>query len=158
MEAQHFKDALSQWATGVTVVTTVHAGQRVGITASSFTSVGLTPPQILVCVAHKLYTHQAILASGHFAVNILHTGQQELGMRFAGMVPEIADRFAGSDWVTAVTGAPILVDALGWVDCTIAQAITSGDHTIFIGDVVEAGSNATGEPLLYFNRRWRSLA
>ena len=79
-------------------------------------------------------------------------------MRFAGMVPEIADRFAGSDWVTAVTGAPILVGALGWVDCTISQAITSGDHTIFIGDVVEAGANATGEPLLYFNRQWRSLA
>ena len=158
MEAQHFKDALSQWATGVTVVTTVHEGQRVGITASSFTIVRLTPPQILVCVAHKLYTHQIILASGCFAVNILHTGQQEVGMRFAGMVPEVADRFAGSEWVTDITGAPVLVGALGWVDCTVAQAITSGDHTIFIGDVVGAGANATGEPLLYFDRRWRSLA
>ena len=109
MEAQHFKDALSQWATGVTVVTTVHAGQRVGITASSFTSVGLTPPQILVCVAHKLYTHQAILASGHFAVNILAEDQKAVSGLFASRAP---DKFAQCAWTPGPSDIPLIDGAL----------------------------------------------
>jgi flavin reductase (DIM6/NTAB) family NADH-FMN oxidoreductase RutF len=157
MDVQSFKDALAHWTSGVTVVTTQMDGRPVGITASSLTSVSLAPPQILICVARKLYTHQAIEQSGVFAVNILGTDHLEWGMRFAGMMPELADRFAGIELQRGITGAPILPDVLGWLDCRLRHAYDGGDHTIFVGEVMAAGATEERSPLLYFNRTWRQL-
>jgi len=157
MDVQSFKDALAHWTSGVTVVTTQMDGRPVGITASSLTSVSLAPPQILICVARKLYTHQVIEQSGVFAVNILGTDHLEWGMRFAGMTPELADRFADIELQRGVTGAPILPDVLGWLDCRLRHAYDGGDHTIFVGEVVAAGATEERSPLLYFNRTWRQL-
>ncbi len=157
VDVQDFKNAMAHWATGVTVVTTFSEGQHVGITASSLTSLSAEPPQILISVASKLYTHAAILAGGVFAVNILSAEQVEWGMRFAGMVPELADRFAGIEFDTATSGCAILPGVLGWLDCRVRHAYDGGDHTIFVGEVVAAGFQ-TGAPLLYFNRNWRQLS
>jgi flavin reductase (DIM6/NTAB) family NADH-FMN oxidoreductase RutF len=121
------------------------------------TSLSLEPPQILICVARKLYTHAAILESGVFVVNILNVEQVEWGMRFAGMIPENGDRFEDIDFDTATTGCAILPGVLGWLDCTVRQAYDGGDHTIFVGEVVAAGFE-NGPPLLYFNRHWRQLS
>lgn len=152
-----FKQALAQWASGVTIVTTREGDHRVGITASSLTSVSLEPPLILVCVARKLHMHQAIGDSGIFAVNILAAEHLELGMRFAGMFPQITDRFAGIGFHEAVTGAPIFSAALAWLDCRLASAHDAGDHTIFVGEVQAAGTRGSGTPILYYNRHWRQL-
>jgi flavin reductase (DIM6/NTAB) family NADH-FMN oxidoreductase RutF len=157
IDVQSFKNTLAHWASGVTVVTTQVDGHPVGITASSLTSVSLDPPQILICVARKLYTHQAIEQSGVFAVNILGADHLEWGMRFAGMMPEHHDRFAGIELQQGVTGAPILSDVLGWLDCRVRNAYDGGDHTIFVGEVLAAGSTEERSPLLYFNRTWRQL-
>jgi flavin reductase (DIM6/NTAB) family NADH-FMN oxidoreductase RutF len=155
VDAQLFKDALARWASGVTVVTTVREGVFKGTTASSFTSVSLDPPLILICLAQNLYTHRLLQETGIFAVSILRNDQLKLGKMFAGMYPEIEDRFAEINVQTAVTGCPILSDAMGWVDCTIAQQIPAGDHTIFVGKVEAAGNYVSdGEPLLYYNRQW----
>lgn len=154
-EPQDFKDALSKWATGVTVVTTLNeTGHPHGMTVSSFTSVSLNPPLILFCANKAKYGHQAIMESGIFAVNILGVPQMAWGKRFAGMYPDIEDRFADISYKTAVTGAPVFPEALGWVDCRVYQRHEAGDHTIFIGQVEAAGSSATGDALLYFNRQW----
>lgn len=153
----NFKNAMAQWASGVTVVTSTHAGGHVGITASSFSSVSLTPPRILICVAKKLFTHGIIEQSGAFAVNILGAQHLEWGMRFAGMFPEMEDRFAGIEYTTKVTGCAILPGVPGWLDCRLAHAYDGGDHTIFVGDVVEAGAESAADPILYFNRSWRRL-
>jgi flavin reductase (DIM6/NTAB) family NADH-FMN oxidoreductase RutF len=159
MDAVRFRETMAQWASGVTVVTTVYDGKIIGITASSFTSVSADPPTILVCVAKKLYTHQVIKQSQVFAVNILHTAQLEWGLRFAGMIPEISDRFAGIEWAKAVTGSPVLPDVMGWLDCRLLHSYDGGDHTIFVGEVAACGNqDADLEPLLYYNRQWRQLA
>lgn len=159
VDAQTFRTTLAQWASGVTVVTTLHEGQRLGITASSFSSVSLTPPRILICVAKRLFTHQAVLSSGIFAVNILAADQQQVGMRFAGMLPEQEDRFAGLAMTTAQTGAPLLAGTLGWLDCRLSATHDGGDHSIFVGDVVAAwGQEDDAAPILYYHRRWRALA
>ena len=157
IDPQTFRSTLSHWASGVTVVTTQLNEQRVGITASSFSSLSLEPPQILICVAKKLYTHQLIEQSRIFAVNILGVEQLEWGMRFAGMIPEIEDRFQGIDVQRAVTGAPILTNALAWLDCILRDSHDSGDHTIFIGEVMATQATAQGNPLLYYQRNWRQL-
>lgn len=167
VDSQTFRNALAHWSSGVTIVTTrdttlgaeQRAGRHVGITASSLTSVSLNPPQILICVASKLYTHEVIQRSGVFAVNILHEGQLEWGMRFAGMLPEVEDRFADITTSTAVTGSPILPDVLGWLDCKVSHAYEGGDHTIYVGEVLAAGyRDDIAAPLLYFHRHWRHLA
>lgn len=158
IDSQSFRAALAQWASGVTVVTTTQGEQNIGITASSFCSVSLEPPRILICVAKRLYTHKVIEQTGIFAVNILSSSQEDLGMRFAGKVPEGEDRFAGIEISRAVTGAPLLPDVLGWLDCRLQDAFDGGDHTIFVGGVVAAHAVDEGEPILYYNRQWRQLA
>lgn len=158
IDAQTFKDVLARWGSGVTIVTTVHEGNWKGTTASSFSSVSLEPPMVLVCLAKKLYTHTLVSEAGVFAANILKTEQLEIGKLFAGMYPDIEDRFAENDWETAVTGAPVLPSALGWVDCKIAHAHDSGDHTIFVGAVQAGGVSGDDDPLLYFNRQWGQFA
>ena len=162
VDVQLFKATMAQWASGVTVVTTNLAGERVGITASSFASLSLEPPRVLVCVAKRLYTHHVIEQSQVFAVNILAADQLAWGMRFAGVMPEKEDRFAGIAVETAATGSPLLPGVLGWVDCELRHAYDGGDHTIFVGEVVAAWAiDATREdklPILYHNRQWRQLA
>ncbi len=155
IDSNAFKRTLAQFASGVTVVTTLAEGQPIGMTASSFSSLSMEPPLVLVCLNKKLYTHQVIEQSGVFAVNILGAGQRELGMRFAGMLPNIPDRFAGLDHFTAVTGAPILPEVLGWVDCRLWAQYDGGDHSIFVGEVVAVNAAEADTPLLYHNRLWR---
>jgi flavin reductase (DIM6/NTAB) family NADH-FMN oxidoreductase RutF len=152
---QMFKQVMAQWSSGVSVVTTVDGGEWTGVTVSSFNSVSLRPPLVSVCLATNLYTHDVIQNAGVFAVNILSDGQIELGKIFAGMYPDIEDRFAGLNIQTAETGSPILPDVMGWVDCRLWAVYPGGDHTIFIGEVLSGGIHAEAqEPLLYFNRRW----
>lgn len=158
IDPQVYRATLAQWASGVTIVTSIHNGERVGITASSFSSLSLDPPRVLISVAKRLQTHQAIVDSQSFAVSILTTEQQEWGMRFAGMVPEGSDRFAGIEAFTAVTGCPLLPDALAWLDCRVAMAHDGGDHTIFIGEVVAADASGGDNPVIYYHRQWRELA
>lgn len=160
VDVQAYKESMARWATGVSVVTAVapEDGRKVGITVSSLTSVSVEPPEVLISVSKKLFTHSAILATGRFAVSILHADQTEWGMRFAGMVPEVQDRFAGIETVSAVTGCPILAGALAWLDCTVHHTYDAEDHTIFVGEVLAAGRADAGEPLLYYDRKWRTLA
>jgi flavin reductase (DIM6/NTAB) family NADH-FMN oxidoreductase RutF len=150
-----FKRAMGQFASGVTVVTSKHGETPIGITASSFTSLSLEPPLVLVSLNKKLFTHNVIAESGYFAVNVLSARQLEVGMRFAGMKPEIKDRFAGLKTHTAVTGSPLLPDSLAWVDCTVWAMYDGGDHTIFVGEVKDLSVSELDMPLLYHNRLWR---
>ncbi len=153
-----FKEAMSRFASGVTVITTRYNGDIHGMTASSFCSASLNPPLVLVCIARHLRSHQFIEKSGVFAVNILGADQLEWGRRFAGMQPEITDRFVGIKYKVAVTDSPILPGVLGWVDCEVRHAYNGGDHTIFVGEVVAGGTSDKDHPLLYYNRAWRELA
>jgi len=148
-----FKEAMSRWSSGVTVVTSVLDGTWKGTTASSFTSVSAEPPLVLICLARKLYTREVLAQSGVFAVNILSDEQLEIGKLFAGMYPDIEDRFEGKDCFTAETGSPIIPDSLAWVDCEIVSTYEEGDHTIFVGKVLQSDIQ-DGQPLLYHHRQW----
>ncbi len=153
-----FKEVMSQFASGVTVITTHDNGNLHGMTASSFCSVSLEPPLVLVCVAKHVRSHPLIEKSGVFAVNILANEQLDWGMRFAGMIPDIEDRFADIEVIAAVTDSPILPGTLGWVDCELRYAYDGGDHTIFVGEAVAGGVSQKNDPLMYYNRAWRELS
>jgi flavin reductase (DIM6/NTAB) family NADH-FMN oxidoreductase RutF len=152
------REAMRRWATGVTIVSAQHNGQRHGMTVSSFTSVSLSPPLVLVSLEQSTRTHQLLLASGSFGVTILDTSQQEISDQFAGRQTEDVDRFAGLDTHTLVSGAPILDQYLTSLDCRVVSKISMGTHTIFIGEVIALEvNNDQPDPLIYFNRDYRQL-
>jgi flavin reductase (DIM6/NTAB) family NADH-FMN oxidoreductase RutF len=156
---QIFKDVMARWASGVTIITTQHEDAYKGTTASSFTSISLNPATIMVALAQRLYTHEVVRKAGFFAVNIMGADRQKLAETFAGMHPDIEDRFAGDDLLHAQTGAPIFKEARAWFDCRIIETKPIGDHSIFLAEVVAGGiradeSIAQQTPLLYYNRQW----
>ena len=152
------REAMRRWATGVTIVSAQHNGQRHGMTVSSFTSVSLTPPLVLVSLEQSTRTHQLLLASGSFGVTILDASQQEISDQFAGRQTEEVDRFAGQEIHTLISGAPILNQYLTTMDCRVVSKISMGTHTIFIGEVIALEVNDDQQdPLIYFNRAYRKL-
>jgi flavin reductase (DIM6/NTAB) family NADH-FMN oxidoreductase RutF len=150
-----FRHALRCFAAGVTVVTTRDSGGRPsGLTASAFTSVSLDPPLVLVCVDHAAAAHPDFRARGWFAVNVLRREQEALSRRFA---LSGSDKFEGIAWRAGAAGLPLIDGALANLECRIVAAHEAGDHTIFIGQV-EAASTEAGGPLVYFHGRYHGLA
>jgi flavin reductase (DIM6/NTAB) family NADH-FMN oxidoreductase RutF len=98
--------------------------------------------------------HATLTASRHYALNILSESQEHLSRRFALRGPKEVDDVT---WITASSGAPILADALAWVDCRLAEILPGGDHDIFIGEIL-AGDCRDGLPLVYFCGQYRRLA
>ena len=133
-------------------------GERHGLTVSAFASVSPDPPLIAVFIDKRHHAHSLLAQEGAvFAVNVLGADQQELSDRFAWVKDE--DRFAMGNWTTASTGAPVLADALAWMDCTIFAAHPAGTHTIFVGEVQASEAPRPDEaPLVYWNRAYRDLA
>ena len=158
VDSAAFRNVLAQWPSGVTVVTTLVDGVRHGMTASSFSSVSLDPPLVSVCLDRRLYSHTLIAESGVFGVNVLAKDQAEVARVFAGMVPDVEDRFASESWTTAETGVPLLESALGWLDCKVVHEYPGGDHTIFVGEVVAGHAAPRTAPLLFHSRSWGQFA
>jgi flavin reductase (DIM6/NTAB) family NADH-FMN oxidoreductase RutF len=157
--SEEFRDVLRHFPSGVTIVSMLdpESGNPHGLTVSAFASVSPQPPLILVAIDHRSTAYQMLERDGAvFAVNILAHDQVEESNRFAWVKDE--DRFAGGNWGTAVTGAPILKDALAWLDCTIFARHLAGTHTIYIGEVQASDvPRAEEQPLIYWNRGYRSL-
>ena len=151
-----FRDILSQFASGVTVVTTRNGDTLHGLTVSSFCSVSLEPPLILVCIDKKASSHPVLQTSKRFAVNFLTAAQQDISNRFADPRRSPEERFQGLAVRSAVTQSPILPDVLAYLDCEVYAEYDGGDHTIFVGKVV-AGEVGEGTPLLYWYRGYREL-
>lgn len=145
-----YRKVLGQFATGVTLVTTLSDNAPWAMTANSFTSISLNPPIVMVAVTHGLVTNRAIRESGAFAVNILNDDQMWLAKRF-GSRNRPSDQFADVRTDTAITGSPIIQGCLAWVDCRLADLTEQGDHTVFFGRVEEMSLEAHGDPLLYYS-------
>ena len=151
-----FRNTMRYFPAGVTIVT-VRAGEEIhGLTVSAFVSVSPTPPLISVIIDHRGHGHELLeRSSAVFAVNILSEAQESLSARFA---TAHENRFAEGNWGLGVTGAPVLLDALAWLDCTIYSRHTAGTHTIYIGEVQASHVSAEEEnPLIYWNRAYRAL-
>jgi len=152
-----YRQALRHFPAGVTLVT-IQAGDQVhGLTVSAFTSVSPEPPLIAVVIDQRHYAHELLQKEGaSFAVNILAQDHRVLSERFAWL--KDGDRFAQGNWEMAASGAPVLAEALAWLDCSIYARYPAGTHTIFVGRV-EASRVARPDepPLVYWNRGYRQL-
>jgi flavin reductase (DIM6/NTAB) family NADH-FMN oxidoreductase RutF len=154
-DARTLRDALGCFATGVTVVTTRDdAGLPIGLTANSFTAVSLDPPLILFCLAKSSGNLERFRAAEHFAINVLHIGQQPTSGVFA---RSAEDRFQDVAWESWDTGAPVLSGSLASFECATHEVVEAGDHLVFIGRVLRARFEPRRDPLLYFRGKYRRL-
>ena len=151
-----FKLAMSHFASGVTVVTTEHEGTLYGMTVASFASLSLNPPLVLICVEKNVKSHNAIANSAKFGVNMLANDQAEVSGRFASK--KIDDKFAGVAWQPGSDlGVPLLDGAICAIECRLHNQLPGGDHTIFVGEVVNV-QTTEAPPLVYFRSGYRALA
>lgn len=150
-----FRAALSRFASGVSVVTTIDGnGIFHGITVSAFCSVSLEPPLVLICVEKTTGSHAAIAASEFFAVNILSVGQEGISERFASLTN---NKFDGVETRPGIGNVPIFEHALVNIECSLRSSHEGGDHTIFVGEVIKL-SIRDSSPLVYFHGNYHTLA
>lgn len=152
VDAATFRHALGTFASGVTVVAVRDAdGMDHGMTVSAFSSVSLQPPLVLVCIDHAATIAARIATATHLGISVLGGEQAALSRRFAD--PD-ADRFDGVPVVRGATGVPLLGGAIAHLECRIVARYEGGDHTIVVGEVVEA-SATDDHPLVHFRGEYR---
>jgi flavin reductase (DIM6/NTAB) family NADH-FMN oxidoreductase RutF len=147
------RDVMRTFPQGVVVVTAMGKEGPRGITVSSFISLSLTPPLVLVSIATTSQAHDAI-DHGAFVVNVLGEDQGKLSDHFA--LPNLTsgDQF---DRVESEGSPPVLADCLGYLHCRVVERITHADHTLFIGEVEQSIIGREGRPLVFFSRQYWGL-
>jgi len=157
--SEQYRDAMRHFPSGVTIVTMLspQSEEPHGLTISSFASISPKPPLIMVAIDHRAGAYPVLESDGAvFAVNILAQDHLNLSNRFAWVKDE--DRFAEGEWEPALTGAPVLKDALAWLDCTVYARHQAGTHTLYIGEVQASSVPRSDDPpLIYWNRGYRWL-
>lgn len=154
VEQRDFRDTLARWPSGVTVVTALHEGEPVGMTAASFSSLSLDPPLVLVCIADTAFSHEGLCGAEGFAVHILGAEQAEMSAVFS---RPGAEKFASYPYESGPFGAPLLPFGVARLVCARHSALNGGDHTILVGRVVSTELAGT-DPLLYCNRGYGRLS
>lgn len=149
IDPRAFRNALGQFCTGITIITTEHDGEPVGFACQSFAALSLDPPLVLFCPTKQSRSWQAIEASGKFCVNILAESQQDVCARFGSREP---DKFAGVGWEPSLLGSPILANSLAHIDCTVASVVDGGDHFVVFGAVHSLSDvpEVKPRPLLFY--------
>jgi flavin reductase (DIM6/NTAB) family NADH-FMN oxidoreductase RutF len=150
MEDRLFRDAMGKFATGVTVLLTENAGEIYGMTANGFMSVSINPKLVVISIGHKARFLEKVSQSKQYTVNILAQGQEHYSRHFAGRPNEkvIFDSLAQ---------LPVLPGAIAQVACEVVAEHVAGDHTLFIGRVIDLKIDDK-EPLLFFGGQYRQLA
>ncbi len=155
--ADQLRAAMRAWTSGVTVVTAVHNGEQHGMTVSSFTSVSLAPPMIIISLQTASRTHDVVAKAGAFGVTILAAGQRELAERFASQQVTMEERLDGIETETLATGAPLIKGGLAYLDCRVRQSIAVGMNTVFLAEVIAVRGDDHDAPLVYHDRDYRRL-
>lgn len=158
VSSELFRRVMGSFPTGITVITAEREpGQVHGMTANSLTSVSLDPLLILVCVDQNARLLSYLKAQRRFGVNILKDSQQQISELFAKPQQDPAEEaHLGIHFRWTETGIPLLKDALAHLACNVVAQYTSGDHTIFVGEV-ESLELKDGEPLVYHRGKYRTL-
>ncbi|NRB53438.1 MAG: flavin reductase family protein [Saprospiraceae bacterium] len=157
MDTLELRKVMGQFATGVTVITTQSGEDHFGFTANSYTSVSLEPPLILFCLHKDSKGCPVFLKNGAFAVNILADDQVEISNGFANRALSAEERFELISYTKGKSGSPIIDEAMGYLDCRLSSSLESGDHVIFIGEVIDMGQHPDKRPLIYFQGGYREL-
>ena len=143
------REVMAAYPTGITVVADRdESGRPYGLTVNSFTSVSLDPPLVLVCIGQASSWHDILVTASGFTVNLLSAGQERVAKRFSRDPSE--GRFEDVGWVPSPSGRPVLEGAVAWLDCSLDEVVSGGDHSILIGRVESSG--LSDRPSLVFHR------
>ena len=154
VDKAEFCRTCAKFPTGVTVVTVLDAdGSPHGMTASSFTSVSLDPPLVLVCVDHRAKVLEHLRGTEHLGINVLSEGQHELSAHFA---RRGQNRFDGVEWYAGHAGVPLIPGVLASLECRMHRLVDAGDHAILIAEVLGV-SHREGRPLVYYGSGYHKL-
>ena len=142
------KAILRHFPYGLYVITVAHDGEEHGMTANWLTQAAFDPPMAVVAIENTSKTIGMIRDSHYFAINLLHSSQRDLAARLGRSSEQAPQKLKGIKTKPApVSATPVLVDALGWVECRVVATLPAGDHTLVLGEIVGAGVEHDGEPL-----------
>lgn len=147
---------MGQFATGVTVVTTLDGDRPAGITVNALTSVSLEPAIVMIALDRRRFIVPLVERLGRYAINVLAEDQQALSDCFAGAdVTPGRDAFCGAAWHLGQTGLPLLDGVIGAMECTVVERFEVGDHLLYVGHVDALAMDEThAPPLLYHRKRY----
>lgn len=155
IDQRQYRDVIGRFATGVTVVTFQSDEATRGMTANAVSSLSLDPTLLIVCVEKKASVHAQLEQADAFAVNILAEEQIDIAKAFA---RHGVEGMQGVPYTIGVTGAPIIDGVLAWFECDIHERLNGGDHTIFVGRVVELSlERPDADPLLFFGGAYHAI-
>ena len=156
IDPRELRNAFGCFATGVTIITTVdNAGDPIGITANSFSSLSLDPPLVLFCLDLKSNSFDAFHQNQNFVVNVLREDQQDLSNVFA---KSGGDKWNGVGFQTWDTGCPVFEDCIANMECEVASIAEGGDHVIIVGKVIRMRyEDGDCRPLLFYRGRYGQI-
>lgn len=152
-QARLFRDVLSQYGSGVTVITTVKDGEPVGMTCQSFVSVSLDPPLVAFLPTKQSRAFASVKETGRFCANFLAADQVAISNVMASRAD---DKFAGLAWTESKGGSALLDGVVGYTDCEVHEIHDAGDHWIVVGKVVDLSVSNQVDPLLFFRGKYHT--
>jgi flavin reductase (DIM6/NTAB) family NADH-FMN oxidoreductase RutF len=156
--ADGFRSAMRHLAGGVSVITAGRAKDITGMTVTSVSSLSVDPPTLIVSINRESSSWPLLKRLGFFGVNILNADQLDVAERFTGKGGlKGAERFAGADWITRVSGVPLLVGALAAVDCAVEDIVERHSHAIVIGRVLDAQVSERTAALAYWQGQYVAI-
>jgi 3-hydroxy-9,10-secoandrosta-1,3,5(10)-triene-9,17-dione monooxygenase reductase component len=153
-DGRSFRDIMGRFPTGVVLITATTASGPVGMAVNSFTSVSLDPPMVSFCPMSTSETWARIRATDSFAISILRGHHENVSRLFA---QRGANKFGSHAWVNSPAGHPILKDSLGWIDASVLNVQSAGDHDLVIASADEWSDAREGSPLVFFTGRYAAL-
>jgi flavin reductase (DIM6/NTAB) family NADH-FMN oxidoreductase RutF len=159
VSSDHFRGAMRHLAGGVSVITVGRGGKDItGMTVTSVSSLSVDPPTLIVSINRESSSWPLLKRHGFFGVNILSADQLDVAERFTGQGGlKGADRFAGAQWTTLVSGVPLLVGALSAIDCEAEDIIERHSHAIVIGRVLDIQTSRRTAALAYWQGRYVAI-
>ena len=145
-----FKELMKRFASGVTLITFDDDGKYSGLTVSSFCSLSMNPPLILICIDKNIHSHNSLKIGASFGVNICTSEQGKLAWDFANSNVDKNELILSLNHKITNNKVPLSDDCLASMECTIKEAYEGGDHTIFVGQIESGDFNDKADPLVYY--------
>lgn len=158
VDTQQFKDVMAKIPTAVAVVTSTSDAGFSGVTVSSFGSLSLDPPLAFVSILKEINSHDRLLNADGFAINVLSREHTFFAEQFSGQTPLADPEFARVPHRIGALGVPLINGCLSWIECRRWAEYQAGDHTLFVGEIVELQLGESVDPLVYFDREFVELS
>ncbi|HEX5468359.1 MAG TPA: flavin reductase family protein [Gaiellaceae bacterium] len=147
---------MRSFPTGVAILTVDAGGERLGLTVNALVSLSLEPPLVGVAVSRQAAMHELLREAGGFALSLLAGDQEAIAQHFARGVPPFA-HWHGIATRAGAAGAPLIEDALGWLQCRNHDEYLAGDHTLVVGEVLAVEEGRRAAALVFLGQRYSSV-